>query len=292
MATEQKSEETKALTPSGSRAIAVHDYTGFENQGFEHVGAADVTVPLISLQTFMSPKVKAGEAKPGDYLNSVTGEIYDGKKGFQFVAATTRHMVARWAVPRGTGFRGHLMPEDKLVMEAKKRHEKYRATHDAKIDKKARFGKMWSADETEDWVETFYIYGVPCSEDGEPLGFALLPHSSTKIEFYKKLQTQLSWIRLVGGKGRPPLFSYLMRIGSKLDSNTRNEEYHVPVYSPADARGWVDSMLPTDDPRFQAALALKKLVDSGEAKEDFAAQQDTDAEEEAGEGTGSGSGPY
>lgn len=268
---------SEEMVKAQTQEIATFDFDGDEGRGFEHQSKADISIPMIVLLQFMSPQVTkrvAGSngrvAQAGDFMNTVTNEVIDGTVGFLFVPATTRHMYAKW-VPRGDGggFRGHLMPEDPVVEAARVEAEKRRLA-----DPKARFGKL----ETEDGlqlVETFYVYGALSTEDGEAAGMAMLAFSSTKIAVYRKWQTRLAGVRVRNSAGksvRPPLFTHLTRITSSLESNDLGD-FFVPAITTADPRGIMNSMLRADDDRYQMAKSALQMMESGDAKVNYDAEQ-------------------
>lgn len=263
-----------------SKSLIPYDYSGYEDMGYEHQTRSDVTVPMIVLATYMSPRCKLKPTDPqyvapGSWVNTVTGQTYSGETGFLFVPATTRQLIAKW-VPRkeGGGFRGHLMPTDQIVEAARKRAEQERLR-----DPKMRYGKL--EDGGLQLVETFYCYGSPCTEDGEPDGMAVLAFSSTKIKPYTTWQSRQRMVVNPRTGRKPPMFAHLVRITSREDHNDLGD-YHVPVFSPADPRGIRESLLPETDPRFLAGFAVRQLVDSGEAKTNFEAQQDAGDDDDEG----------
>lgn len=59
------------------------DFEQDANSGFDGMGQEDFALPFLKLLTSTSPEVGEVEgAMPGCIMNSVTGEIFDGKKEF------------------------------------------------------------------------------------------------------------------------------------------------------------------------------------------------------------------
>ena len=127
MATDKKNDKSKSKddalekTPEPG-ALVAYDYGDDEGVGYEHQTAADTSIPFIILLQGLSPQVKNRihpMALDGNMMNNVTEQFYDRDQGFLFVPATTRHLFAKW-VPRdrGGGFRGHLEPDNPIVLQA------------------------------------------------------------------------------------------------------------------------------------------------------------------------------
>lgn len=270
--TAQKEDTTAMQVAEAPGALVEFDYGEDAGAGFEHQTAADTSIPFIILLQAGSPQVKARtnpKALDGNMMNTVTEQCYDRDQGFLFVPATTRHLFAKW-VPRdrGGGFRGHLQPEDPIVLQAVK---------DA-----VKFGKyqMTEGDELLQLSECFYVYGAVCDEDGNADGMALMAFTSTKIKAYKKWNSRLRGLS-IPRKGlppvRPPLYGSLTRVVSLPEKNHEGD-YNVFGLKAGDPRGLLQSLLRPDDPRFLMAKACKELVDAGVAKVDFAKQGEPEKE--------------
>lgn len=264
---EQKTEEQN-IAKIGTTALASIDYgedavvaDGKEaGRGYEHQGKADVSIPFMNLLQSLSPIVVEGKAKPGDWFNTVTEELFGKDTGFLFVGGTTRRMFTEWT-PRdkGGGFRGQHEVESDVVTKA--------------IKNSARFGK-YLTDDGNTLNETFYVYGALCDER-QALTMAVIPFWSTKIRAYKAWMTRLRQATIVDGRGtkvRPPLYAHLSRVTSVQQKNEKGT-FFVPTIVAAN-KTIVDSLLRPDDERFMMAKACMQLVDSGEAKVDFSKIQD------------------
>lgn len=275
-AEDPKTTALENVAPPG--ALVEYDYGDDEGAGFEHQTAADVSIPFIILLQALTPSVVERTdpmAMSGNMYNTVTERYYDRDKGFLFVPATTRHVYVKW-VPRdkGGGFRGHLMPEDPIVQKA--------------IKDSLKFGKytMTEGDELLQLVETFYVYGAICDENGGAEGMALIAFTSSKIKPYKKWITKLRDLRIPRPNGKPPikppLYGNLCRMTAFGTKNTKGQPYFNFAVGPGDPRGLTSSLLHGDDPRFLLAKACGELVDSGQAKVDFEKQDGPSTEEDGG----------
>lgn len=261
MATKKDEAIEKTQAPG---ALVEYEYGEDEGKGYEHQSAADTRIPIISLCQDLSPAVKARKANVGDFVNTVTEQIWEGKNGFLFVPATTRHTVVEW-VPRdkGGGYRGQHALDSDIVLQAIEEHKK---------NPDAGFGEWYTPDGNE-LVETFYVFGALCGEDGTAEGMVLVPFWSTKIRPYKGWMTRLRQTLITDAQGRrvrPPLYAHLTRIKSTMDRKGNND-FAIPVIESGDQRGIVQSLLRPDDERFMMAKACMQLVDSGDAKVDYSA---------------------
>jgi hypothetical protein len=292
MATEKKHKKTDetpetttvATVPTPGALSTSMDYGDDEGAGFENQTAADLSIPFITVLQPMSPQcVKRVHpmAQPGNLYNTVTETYYDMNIGILIVPATTRRMFAKW-VPRdeGGGFRGHLDPDDPDVLDAKKRSinfGKYRVQVPNPKQGDGQPEKVWLQ-----LTETFYVYGVQCSEDGRPEGMVAVANTSSKITDYKKWMTRIRNVTLPPRQGSampivPPLYAHLTRLKSRAESNVKGD-FFVFDYSPGDPRGLMQSLLLPTDPRFVMGRSAREMVDSGAAKADYARQGQDEAE--------------
>lgn len=255
----------KAVAKRKSTEVAAVNYGEDASAGFENQTRADIAIPFINVLQALSPEIeKIDRAKAGMLYNTVTEELISPDAGLTFVPATTDHCYVEW-VPRdeGGGYKGQHVPSSELVKEALA---------------KGSFGEI-STEYNEkgepagnDLVETFYVYGVLCDGD-TPIGMAVLAFSSTKIKVYKKFNTRLrTYMHPTpdGGKANPPLFAHVERLSSFKDKNNKGEFYNFAI-SPANGTT-ANSLLATDDARYQAAKDCRDMVESGLARAAFETQ--------------------
>lgn len=253
-------------TKNASTELAAYDYGEDLDRGFEGQTSADYSVPFVSVLQQMSPQVSDPRdggiegAKPGMLINTVTGELWDGREGLEFVPAMTQHVFVEW-VPRekGGGMVGRHEVDSDVVRAARANS--------------SEFGKLRTR-EGNDLIETFYVYGVLCSGE-QPAENVILAFTSTKIKIYKNFNTRVGFfmVQTPNGKRRPPLFSHLVKITTSKEKNNKGEFYNF-VLNPA--RGDVaTSLLAPNDPRYLAARQCKDMVDSGLAKADYSSQNAT-----------------
>ena len=266
MATKKKTTSKKKTTAvavketGNTLPVVAADYADFAGDGFDNQTQDDVSIPFINLLQAMSPEVQEDGidgAKPGMFVDSVTGELYPE---FEFLPALSQHVVVEW-VPRDAGG-GIVATHDinsQLVKEAKARS--------------TQFGK-YSTEEGNDLVETFYLFGV-VSVKGEPRGMAVQAFTSTKIKAYKSAMTRLRTYQVLLADGRrisPPMFAHLLKVTSKTAKNPKGT-YYVPVMQPGVENDVSKSLVATDDIRFQMAKECYDLVKEGKASADTKGQE-------------------
>lgn len=274
-----KAKSETAIVKAGTLDLA--NFAGYgadEGGGFEHQTKADIKVPFVVLLQALSPVVvddTDGTFKAGKWYNTVTQQVWDKETGFLFVPATTRHYFAEWT-PRdggGAGFQGHHEIDSALVRDT--------------IARSKLAGLPFGQNKLENGnrlVETFYVHGVTCTEDGDVDGMGILGFKSTHIRAYKTWNSKMSMFRLPttsGTRSVPPLYAHLTRILSKHEKNEKGQ-FEIPVIHPAHEKGILQSLLDPSDVRFQAAKSLRELVDAGEASfdPDQSTGQETESDKE------------
>lgn len=195
----------------------VYDYGNHAGRGYEGTSGDDYAIPFLSLLQQMSPECGQSEgaiegAKAGMFLNSVTKELYDGKKGIIFVPCATQHVFIEWR-PReaGGGIVGRHGVESPIVAKARSAAVNYGS---------------YKTDNGNDLIETFYMFGymLENSEDTVPGSMIVIPFTSTKIKKYRQVMQTLRTFR-----GRPPLFANRLRITSVLEKNNKGNFFNVEL---------------------------------------------------------------
>jgi hypothetical protein len=96
--------KTEIAAQSASSALAImSDLEQDAGAGFDGMTQEDYALPFLRLLTSTSPEVgEVDGALPGMMLNSVTGELFDGKKGIAVVPCAYVRQYIEW-MPRGQG---------------------------------------------------------------------------------------------------------------------------------------------------------------------------------------------
>lgn len=261
-------EQNTAMAEYGAYA----DYAG---AGFENQTSDDYSIPFLQILQALSPQLQENDSlRQGMILNTVTGEVWDGKKGIAFVPATTQHVYVEWK-PRdaGGGFVGIHEVNSDLVNHAKAASSEY--------------GKYSTPDGNE-LIETFYVYGIALDDDGNA-SEAVLAFSSTKIKKYKGWMTKAKTIQIPLPDGRripAPLFAHRYRLTTVSEKNNKGQFFNWDAIA-FDGENAQQARLLPDDPLFQSAVNIKSMIEQGKARAAYESQAPGSADEEA-QGAGGG----
>lgn len=261
-------EQNTAMAEYGAYA----DYAG---AGFENQTSDDYSIPFLQILQALSPQLQENDSlRQGMILNTVTGEVWDGKKGIAFVPATTQRVYVEWK-PRdaGGGFVGIHEVNSDLVNHAKAASSEY--------------GKYSTPDGNE-LIETFYVYGIALDDDGNA-SEAVLAFSSTKIKKYKGWMTKAKTIQIPLPDGRripAPLFAHRYRLKTVSEKNNKGQFFNWDAIA-FDGENAQQARLLPDDPLFQSAVNIKSMIEQGKARAAYESQAPGSADEEA-QGAGGG----
>lgn len=243
------------------------DYGNDSGEGFEGTTASDLSIPFINILQSNSPEITDETipgASMGDLVNTVTKELTKGKDGFVFIPVHKEEAWVEW-IPRdsGGGLAGTHSPTSDLIQSIIAKNG------GSKIPPKGSDGKrVGFKNGNNELVETFYVYGLVLSEDGNSVeSFAVLSFSSTKIKPYRDWMTSMYML-----KGKPPLFANRARIKTEKQKNSSGTFANFSI-SPF-ASTWAESLI---NPRQQRHLldeakSFREMVMSGVAKADVGNQ--------------------
>jgi hypothetical protein len=259
--TETQKPATAVAAQTTNTAVAEYGaYADYAGAGFENQTSEDYSIPFLQILQALSPQLQTNDGlKQGMILNTVTGEVWDGKKGIAFIPATTQHTYVEWK-PRekGGGFVGvHEITSD-LV-----RHAKEASTE---------FGKYGTPDGNE-LIETFYVYGIAVDEGGDAQE-VVLAFSSAKIKKYKGWMTKAKTVQIPLPDGRripAPLFAHRYRLKTVSEKNSKGTFFNWDAIS-FDGENAQGARLLPSDPLFQAAVNIKTLLESGKARANYESQ--------------------
>lgn len=266
MATKPKTEDTAAagtaVTTATGTDVALNDqYAEYAGAGFENQTSDDYAIPFIGILQALSPQVAENAAlRQGMLINTVTGEIFAGDVGVAFVPATTQHLYVEWK-PRdqGGGFVAVHNPGSDVV----------KASMANATERGASYGDFKMppyAKESNELIETFYVYGVAIDADGNAIE-SVLAFTSMKIKKYKGWQTKAKTIQIPLADGRripAPLFAHRYRLKSVQEKNPKGSFYNWDItFDGPDALSC--RLLPSDS-IFQQAVAIKKMIEAGTAR--------------------------
>lgn len=228
-------DESKALMAATSNAVTTMaddsiDFAADAGAGMEGAGAEAFAIPFLKVLQSNSPEVDGTKpiegAKAGMFLNTVTGELFDGREGVRFVPCVYQRRFLRWA-PRGgagqQGFRGELLPEEVSQL----RNDGKLVEHENRLFFPLEDGKV--DDKRCDRVtDTRSHFGLTLGKDGTPAQ-VLMSLASTQIKKSKLLMSLLNQQTVVkDGRHVPaPTFANVIRITTVKESNDRGSWYGV-----------------------------------------------------------------
>ncbi len=230
----EQEELTKIVPATDSGIVAADDAIDFgadAGAGMEGAGAEAFAIPFLKVLQTNSPEVDESharfmkEARPGMLLNTVTGDLFDGKTGVEFVPCAYQRRFLKWA-PRGSStqsFRGDMLPEQVAELRDQNKlieHEGrlFFPLEDGRVDEKR-------CDRVSDTRSHFGLVlkeGVPSQ--------VLLSLTSTQIKKSKLLMSLLQQQTVVGPNGHrvtAPTFSNVVRITTVKEANDRGAWYGV-----------------------------------------------------------------
>lgn len=245
---------------AGTEVAVVHDYGEMKHQGFEDTKVTDLSIPFISVMQSNSVQVEDDDhpAKSGDLVNSVSGEVVPQPIIVQPVHKD--HLWAEW-VPRSKGGgRGDSHPDDAPMVQAIIKNN-----GGSRIPPEDADGKRnpFKTPDGMDLVETHYVYVLLLTEDGmEPIGYAVLPFSSTKIKVQKDWWTNMYTLR-----GAPPLQANRAKVSTTKQTKKGKTFFNLLIRPFGDT--WMEGLIPPDE----TGIALIKhgqefrdMIESGLAK--------------------------
>ena len=187
------------------------------SKGFENMTQDDMALPFVRILGQLSPQVTDGDAKyiegakPGMIYNTVTSELYDGKKGIKAIPCYYRKDYPEWS-DRGEGnvapVATHL-PNSAIIQTGKREGSKIRLPNGNYLE------------------ETAYYYIMLETKTG---GFtpALITMKSTQLQVSKKWNSMMKTIQIPDGKGGfaiPPMHGVVYNLASTLQKNDKGSWY-------------------------------------------------------------------
>ena len=251
-------------------AVATYDYGEDAGAGFEGTRGLDLSIPFLGILQSNSPQVEDKDpegASPGMLFNTVTRELIDGDRGVLFLPYHKEGPLWIEWVPRvkGGGFVGMHAPESDVV----KNGEAIINPETGKPTRKLRHGE-------NELIETFYVYGLVLDNDDclDPIGFAVISFTSTKIKPHRDWMTSMYTLRVPGAGGRkvnPPIFANRARLKTVKQKNDAGTFHNFRISPLEDT--WAAGVLNPADQSHLALLTEAKdfleMVKSGMARAAF-----------------------
>ena len=198
---------------AGSAALFGDDL----QQGFENMTQEDMALPYVRILGQLSAQVNEGDgkyidgAKPGMIFNSVTNEVFDGKKGIKVISCYYKKDYPEKA-DRGDGnpikVAVHL-PNSPIIQTGKRVGSKIMLPNGNYLE------------------ETAYYY-VLMETKGGAMTPALITMKSTHHSVSKTWNSMMKTIQIADGKGGfaiPPMHGVVYNLSSVLQKNDKGSWY-------------------------------------------------------------------
>jgi hypothetical protein len=235
-----------AVKEESANALALVSHFEEDAQaGFDNMGQDDFALPFLRLLTNTSPEVgDVDGAMPGMIYNSVTGQLFDGKKGIMVVPAAYVRQYIEWA-PRGSGSGAPIgiYPSTSDILTR---------THREPGDNKDYL-------DNGNYIEnTANHYVMVIDENGVPSP-ALIVMKSTQLKKSRKWNSMMMSVKLQGRNGlfTPAIYSQIYRLTSTAESNDKGKWF-----------GWeIERVGSVEDPNvYSAAKAFAEQINSGKVQ--------------------------
>lgn len=226
-------------------AVLTNRFEEDAQSGFAGMNQDDFALPFLRLLTNTSPEVGSLDgAMPGMIYNSVTGELFDGKKGILVIPCAYVRQYIEWA-PRGSGSGAPIAY--------------YPSTSDI-LSKTHRVpGENKDYLDNGNYIENtanHYVMIIGDSGIPEP---ALITMKSTQLKKSRKWNSMMMSTKMMGANGpfTPPMYSQVYRLTTQAESNDKGKWF-----------GWeVEKIGPVEDMNaYKAAKSFATQVGTGEVK--------------------------
>ena len=186
-------------------------------KGFENMTQEDMALPFIRILGQLSPQVTEGDAKyvdgakPGNIYNTVTSELFDGKKGIKIIPCYYKKDYPEWS-DRGDGPGAPVavhLPNSPVIQTGKRDGSKIRLPNGNYLEETASYYVL---------VETKTGGMTP----------ALITMKSTQLNVSKKWNSMMKTIQIADGKGGfaiPPMHGVIYNLQSVLQKNDKGSWY-------------------------------------------------------------------
>lgn len=232
--------ENQALILGGD----VIDFDADAGAGFEEADKDSFAIPFLRVLQKGSPQVDEESpayipgAKPGMLMNSVTGELFDGKPqvdddgkvvggGVLLIPCAFQRRFLRWG-PRGgdgAGFKGEIKPEDAAAL----RDSGAVVDHEGKLLFPVPETGELNAKKCDRLQDTRNHFGILLTPDGGH-SQVLLSLASTQIKKSKALMSLLNGRKVKNSKGAmitPPMYANVVRMTTIAEQNDQGTWYGV-----------------------------------------------------------------
>jgi len=205
-----KNEVTEVKNTSMALAMTFEEEA---SGGFDGMSQDDLALPFLRLLTSTSPEVGEVEgALPGMMYNTVTGQLFDGKKGISVVPCAYIRQYIEWA-PRGSGSGAPITI--------------YPATSDILSRTHREPGDNKDYLDNGNYIENTANHYVMIVNENGSCEAAMITMKSTQLKKSRKWNSMMMSTKLVGKNGpyTPPMYSQVYRLTTQAESNDKGKWY-------------------------------------------------------------------
>jgi hypothetical protein len=234
-----------AEATKGNALVLMSSFEEDAQSGFDGMNQEDFALPFLKLLTNTSPEIGDVEgAVPGMIYNSVTGSLFDGKKGILVIPCAYVRQYIEWA-PRGSGAGAPIAI--------------YPSTSDILSKTHREPGENRDYLDNGNYIENTANHYVMLLDDNGVPSPALIVLKSTQLKKSRKWNSMMMSIKMPGKNGlfTPPMYSQIYRLTTVKESNDKGQWFGWEV-------GHVGAI--EDANVFQGAKAFATSVSSGDVK--------------------------
>ncbi|EEW5904418.1 hypothetical protein D7009_17115 [Escherichia coli] len=221
--------ETTEVAVKNTQMSAMADFVDMTDfgAGFEDADADAYAIPFIVVLQKMSPMVDEDDpkhvpgAKAGMLYNTVTGELYDGKKGVQIIPCAFKRTFILWGGRESDdkGFKGEFTKEHVDAEVAAGRAVEI----NGKVFVPDENGKVHEK-KSPYYADTRNHFVILLNEETGEFGSAMLSLTSSMIKPSRMLMTALQQKKVQTPQGlkTPPTFMNIVRMGTASQSKDGN----------------------------------------------------------------------
>ena len=185
---------------------------GDDAKGFENMTQDDLALPFVRILGQLSPQVTDGDAKyidgakPGMIYNTVTSELYDGKKGIKVIPCYYKKDFPEWS-DRGDGPGAPVavhLSNSPVIQTGKRDGSKIRLPNGNYLEETA----------------SYYVLAETKTGGFTP---ALITMKSTQLKVSRTWNSMMNGLKIQGKNGlfTPPIFSHVYSLRTVQQSNDK-----------------------------------------------------------------------
>lgn len=202
--------------------VAVLDINMFEEDagaGLGNLGTEDMALPFLKILSRQDPVLdELDNAKAGDFLNTVTNQVYKGKEGVDVIPCSYQRVFIQW-LPRGQGTGAPVAifsPTDDNLPPT---------------ERSAEDNKEYVVDGGGSYLEQTCQWYIKVVEKDGTVSNALLALKSTQLKKSRKWMSMIMSRQMTGKNGSftPPMYSHIYTLKTLAEENSKGSWHGVEM---------------------------------------------------------------